>query len=286
MNTTVSLRAQEGALTYWSLGAETDPDILIPGLESLGFPKFAPEPRTWLMSLKASLTDQFTHNMVRPLKSRTANGYTIVKEIRGIDENNYPRIGNARIDTVTGDVEVTHGELNAEQLQDKTNHYRRVLPGASVSSTLVELLNDSLGGIALRQNGGVYFVPDHNAGVWMEICELVERAATGASKNAMTVIPLEMNDMTLRDIKEAIVHEVTTETARIRRDIAENDYGDRAISNRISRSTELIHRVRFYEDLLGEVLDTCREALIQTSIATTSAVASRQDNEVFEDMYS
>ena len=46
MNATTPFNVAAGAMTYWSLGQQTDPQILTNGLSQLGVPDYSPKPRT------------------------------------------------------------------------------------------------------------------------------------------------------------------------------------------------------------------------------------------------
>ena len=76
MNAATPFNVAAGEMTWWSLGQQTDPDILQNGLSQLGLPDYAPKPRTWLMSLKAALAEMFAkpEELIRPLKHKQHNG--------------------------------------------------------------------------------------------------------------------------------------------------------------------------------------------------------------------
>lgn len=52
-----------------------------------------------------------------------------------------------------------------------------MLPSASVSDTLTEIIHGQLGGIAVKNHGGLYFIPDANIGRRMDVIMVVEAAA-------------------------------------------------------------------------------------------------------------
>jgi ferredoxin len=273
-----------GGISWWTLGSATDPDKLLANFEALGLPKYAPEQRSWLMSLKAALADMFPGHMVRPLKNRDKNGYTVVAEVKGEDENDFPAVASATI-TAEGEIVVRSGEIDAVKLQELANHFKRVLPASSVSAVMVEIVNIVLGGLSMRDGGGIYFMPEDKLSKWKSVGMAVESAACDGSKNCVTVCPMETNEMTLRDIRDAIVREVETESAAIRKELVDNDFGVRAIENRVSRSGDLIARMQQYEKLLGETLGSCREALKPTLQALQAAKAEQDSVQTFGDMY-
>lgn len=284
--TVSALTANPGGFSYWNLGRETDPDILLPRLEALGLPAFAPEHRSWLMSLKAALSETFSQSedMVRPLKSRSNDGYLVVTEERGRDNNTYVKKVHAKVDEA-GSVVVVSGECNVFDLQRKTNHFRHVLASEAVSKTLVAIATGHCKGIGLREAGGLYFIPDEHVGLWMRVLRAVEDSAVGNSKNRCSLIPLEINEMTMRDIREAIVKEICNTADHIMDDLRDNELGERAIENRAARAKVAVGRMKQYEALLGETLTQCRESLRAASTALSAAVSIQDANDAFDEMY-
>jgi hypothetical protein len=275
-----------GGMTYWSLGQQTDPEILQNGLTQLRLPDYVPKPRTWLMSLKAALAELFAkpEELIRPLRHKHRNGYTVVVEDKGESDNSYSRTVNACVDK-EGDVAVTAGEADRFELQRLTGHYRRVLPASSVADTLTEIIHDQFGGISLKANGGLYFIPEQHLGTWMDVIMVVEAAAVNDTSNDLSVVPLEMNEMTLRDIKRSITREIQTSSERLRKDIAENNLGNEALLNRAVRASQLRDRIREYEAIVGEVLDVCHQHLDTAVQAFSVASAVQEDDEVYEGVF-
>jgi hypothetical protein len=271
-----------GAMTYWSLGQQTDPDVLQKGLRQIGFPDYVPAQRSWLMSLKAALAEMFAkpEELIRPLKDKTVNGYTVVVEHKGATDNLYQRTVNAKADE-NGDVAITVGYADEQELQQLTNHFRRVLPSASIAATLTDIIRDKLGGIAMKDNGGLYFIPEQSVGKWMDVRMVVEASAVQPTENHISVVPLEMNEMTLRDIKRQICREMESEAEQLRKDIAENDLGDKALLNRAVRASQLRDRIRQYETILGEALGVCHQNLDIAIQAFSVASAVKEDKDVF-----
>lgn len=275
-----------GAMTYWSLGQQTQPDILQNGLSQLGLPDYAPKPRSWLMALKAGLAEMFAkpEELIRPLRDKSRNGYTVVVEEKGEYENTYSREVNACVDK-EGCVSVTAGCADCFELQRLTNHYHRVLPAAGVSDMLTDIIQERLGGISLKNNGGLYFIPDAGVGKWKDVIMVVEAAAVEPTTNDLSVVPLEMNTMTLRDIKRSICREMESAAERLRRDIAENNLGDEALLNRAVRASQLRDRIRQYEGILGEALEVCHQNVDIAVQAFSVASAVQDDAEVYDGVF-
>lgn len=277
-----------GALTYWSLGQETDPDKLETGLSQLGLPRFAPEPRTWLMALKAAMAKVFNRpeEMIRPLKKAKNNGYTVVIEEKGENANNYSHKVNCKVDD-SGNVTVSSGFVSwddEQRLQELTRHFKRVLPAASVGKMLTEIVVQHYGGCPMREHGGIYFCPETRYDDWVNVIAAVGNAACEGTSNDVSVVALEMNAMTLRDVRKAITREMVSETEAMQKELAENDLGERAIANRINRAEAQLARIEEYETLLGETLGVCRENVSAAVDALAAATAIQDDSDVFADV--
>jgi hypothetical protein len=182
-------------------------------------------------------------------------------------------------------VAITAGEADRHELQRLTNHFRRVLPASSVSDTLTEIIHSQFGGITLKSNGGLYFIPEQFVGRWMDVRMVVEASAAQPTENSVSVLPLEMNEMTLRDLKRSICREIETEAERLRKDIAENDLGDQALLNRAVRASQLPDRARQFEQILGEALGVCHQNLDIAIQAFSVASAVQDDAEVFDGVF-
>lgn len=294
----MSFSVRNGAMVYWSLGQETDPDKLRDGLAGLGLPDYAPQPRTWLMSLKAALCRRFsrTEEMVRPLKGKEKHGYSVVLERRGNERNEYAHQLRASIGLddsgLYGDVEleldwsvsIDRYELRSE-LQALSEHFRRVLPATSVSKTLVQLVKEDLKGVTMRDAGGVYFVHEDHVQRFRDVARVIEDAAVGDSTNRVTAVDFTLDQATMRDIADGLVHEMEYESSRLVKDITENDRGDQALLNRAVRAAALRERVREYEQLLQRPLDACHKALDVAVQAFAAPTAIKESKEVFDSVF-
>lgn len=278
------MQAKNGAFCYWSLGGETDPEMLSANMPS-EYAKLVPGPRTWTMALKAAMVTHFDRDeeLVRPLRSRMNNGYTVVLESKGEEHNEFETKVSVKVDG-EGDITVTHGYVpwdDQAKLQQLVYHFRKMLPGASVSAMLVEIVKGKLDGVALKDNGGLYFITHDSVAAFHVVRRAVEGAAAGGSKNALSVIDLECNEMTLRDIHRGISREIQAETEQVMHELAANDCGDRALSNRVERCERAMHRMKRYEQILGDPLAECRAALRKTFDALAAAQAAK-DADIFE----
>src|SRR5262249_39008919 len=137
----------------------------------------------------------------------------------------------------------------ASGIVDSFNRHLGLLRAAQVSASLVRIL-DSLGATRLRPSGAVYWLPEYHLDRWQRVAEVVEKA--GLSKpNSVYVIRHQMDADAMRAVRDAIVAEVGTEAARIKREVQSGELGERALEHRQQHAAELQQKIAMYEDLLG-----------------------------------
>ena len=106
----------DGLITFWNLGQWSHRDALESGLEKLGFAGCVPQHRTHNACLKDAMVDVMESNqrIIRALKEK--DGYAVVQESRGQNENWYTHVMSARIDpktnVITFDGRLAEAEAN------------------------------------------------------------------------------------------------------------------------------------------------------------------------------
>jgi hypothetical protein len=258
-----------GGIVFWSLTAHSDRGRLLAGWGALGLDRFVPDPRSSVAILKSALEQVYAdaNVLVRPLSSRT--GWTVVRETRGQEGNGYENALVARICPTSGVVLFNQTtEETAKVLAAFSEHVGRV-QAAQVSLALVKVVQ-SLGGIRLRPTGAVYWLPGDKLERWADASKAVELAAAGGVNSAY-VVEHPLNAEAVRAVRDALVCEVRTETARIQREIAEGDLGDRALETRRQETAALHQKVRTYEELLGVAIDVLKDSADQAEQADAVA---------------
>ena len=92
----------------------------------------------------------------------------------------------------------------------------KVQADAPVSQMLTDIIHKQFGGISMKTNGGLYFIAEEHVSKWKDVIMVVEAAAVEPTANDLSVVPLEMNEMTLRDIKRSITREIESAAERLR----------------------------------------------------------------------
>ena len=87
----------DGAVVYWSLSSFFDRDKLMKGWWPLGLENDVPERRAAVTCLKDALLEVFggTRVLIRPHAAK--NGFSVVSENRGADDNTYSTLLTAKV---------------------------------------------------------------------------------------------------------------------------------------------------------------------------------------------
>lgn len=260
----------DGVVTFWSPAAWTSRDALLSGWTALGYEKFVPEARELLACLKDALAQIYQKHLVRPLEKR--DGFAVYLEKCGKDENSYPRVVTAKLDS-QGRIYYPMDSLTYEQQEAIEQAYSRqqgLLKPAQLTSALVALL-DSLCSTRLKPTGGIYWLRQERLAEWQAAVSIVEAAGCEKSSTTVYLIRHNLDADAMRAVKDALIREIETETARISKDIDTLDLGDRALANRQAEAEALLAKVQEYEQILGESLPTLQVLCQQTTDAACAA---------------
>jgi hypothetical protein len=261
-----------GAISFWTLSEQTVRQRLKEGLEALGLGKFTPEPRTPAAALKDALESLYTlpTQLVRPLK--TKEGFTVVEERRGADENAYPTVATAKIDKQLQISLAPYNHAQAQELARRFNEQLGLLRPSQVTASLVAVL-DSLGATRLRPGGAIYWLPAHRLDDWRAVCDVVEAAGKDKPNN-LYVLQNVYDDEAVRAVRDAITSEVMAAAARLNAEIRSGELQERALENRRREAEELRRKISLYEGLLSLGLEQLHQAVDHAESA--AAVAALQ----------
>ena len=266
-----------GAVVFWTACAFTDRDKLIAGLSPLHLEEFVPDPRPAASILKDALEETLggPRTLVRPLARR--DGFTVIKEERGADDNCYVTELIARVrDIDPPSIDYTPWDERAGRVNAAFARHAGRLPAVQLSACLVKLV-EFLGGTRLRPTGAVYWIPGPKLDEWVSIAQAVEAASEG-KPSAVYLLRHRLDADAVRAIRDAVVSEVQTATARIAEDISAGELGSRALETRKQHAQELREKVLLYEDLLNVGLAELHRAIdsADQSAATASLLLAAQ----------
>lgn len=255
-----------GAVTFWSLSGTTLREQLASRWEDAGFKDFIPPPPGAVAALHDALDDVLAgpRMMVRPLY--TKDGWTVVEEQRGTEENKYVTILTAKLAEGSDAVTITPYSEAVPLILQKYRHCLLCLKPAVIGSALVRAVQ-SLGAASLRPNGGFYDVPLGRLDDWSRLA-LATEACGG---HFVYLVRHIMDADAVRAIRDAVVKDVLSEAKRINQEIKEKELGERALKNRQALAQALREKVLVYEELLDMGLEGLHQAVSEAEEAAGRA---------------
>lgn len=245
-----------GAVSYWRLGGPLNIAALAAAWTKAGLdPKLlrgAPEPETALR--RAVMMQQDRHRLVRALSKKAE--WAIVDE--HIAEGQPPTFNTlviVRAGATNPEVERVASELSDVEV----GTFLHVLTAAFVAQqgtlqpddvgTWLVKLAYKFGALALRDSGGVYFIPRPAMDMWNKAADVIETVSGKTHK--IFRIPAMKN----AEAVEAIIDAVTAEAEQVAKAIEDEvaaGLGDRALSTRGGVVQALLAKVGSYEELVGQ----------------------------------
>jgi hypothetical protein len=267
----------EGGIVTWRCGASSLEGLRV-NLASCGHLDLAPEPRTPKSALKAALAGMAgKDSLVRPLEKEC--GFTIVREQRGAHVNHYDsKVGvsyNEEADLLTVE---PHDRQLWQQVDTAFQAARKIISPVATGGVLVKAI-EKLNGIGLREQGGVYWIPEAKVATLEAIAEAVESSAEEKGKSAVYLLRTLADASAMRAVRDGIETEVRQEIERLTADIDSGTLGRRALVEREKRAQGLGGRLAEYETILGEALVAVRGQLDACQLrASEAALLAASEN--------
>lgn len=262
-----------GAICYWRLSGATDLAKLGEewhrhGIDHTQFPlPLATSPE---VALHTAMQDQRERRvLVRPLEGR--KGWAIVRErAQGQDlaheielRVHLDNVGSLRADRH----HVLLPAIRAE-FDRALNQYG---PGAT-SGWLVKTIYRS-NAVALRDTGGIYFVPRQELADWRRVVVAVR----DASAHAVFEIPALRSSEAVDAVLDAVAMEAQAEADKMSEELSAGTLGARTLQSRSARCQEALEKVESYESLLGRGLDTIKARIDALKTELVAAALAAQD---------
>ena len=268
-----------GVVTYWNT-TETRLNKLRNTLVALdaALEKYVPEASTPMSALRLALEKTFPGHLVRRLE---VEGFEVVKEIRGEKQNRYVNVAAAWFDE-DDNINVEKCDRETERsIHGNYSGQRGILQPVHVGTMLARILAEHLGGTMLRpKTGGIYWLSEDKSAEWEAIGKAVEEASVGGG-SAIYMLTHQMDEAAVRAVRDAVVHEVTSEAERIKAEVEEGDLGAKALSAREQQAAALIAKVQRYESILDVALAGVRKSLgtVKAAAASAAVLASFAEDE-------
>lgn len=265
------LASAAGAVVWWRLSGSLDLDKLGAAWRKAGMDEgllpTPPSPKSALTRAAASLRDAkvlvrtMSDGRLAIVDERETNGtldYTPRFTV-GLD-----KVGRLQFSPNTSDADKQLvGEAYEKHLASVTHN--------DVSHWLCRMM-DYCRAVCLRDNGGVYFVPRFNMPVW----EAIVGAVRASSGHTVSYVPAMTSGEAVRAILDAMAQEAQHAIEGWNAEVAEGELGARAWRTRQAATEALESKLKAYEGLLGERLDTIRAGLEATQAAIVTALLNAE----------
>lgn len=242
-----------GSITYWSVSSSTSREALEAGLSAAGLDRWIPSRLSVQNAVKAALTDLYAQpkTLIRPDRG----GFSVVDETQGLFgldhatriwvaiQNNKPVIAPA-------------DHPDADRILSAIAAQQDLVPVAQLTAMLTGIVK-SLGGLSLRESGGLYWLPSPSLSKWGE----VQKIMRAAGPNRVAMIQTMVDEESVAAVVDAITAEIESECAQMQAELA-SGLSERAAKHRAAHLSGLVDRLRTYEASLGVTLDKLREGLV------------------------
>ena len=262
-----NLAAEEaGGIVWWKLSGDVDVNELTGAWLDAGLDAdWLPSPPSMACVLTRGikeLSDKRT--LVRPLSG--SKGWALVEETPRGDDLDYTILLRAVVDQNDGlTIEPSYGERHDELRAAVRRNYGK-LQHSDIGGWFTSLLT-KLDAVALRDSGGIYFIPRHSLADWRKIVTVF----SAVSQHTVFVVPAMPVDETIDAVLDAVSSEATAEVELMMQQLSLGNLGDRALQSRINKADKIEQKLARYEALLGKRLDGVRGKL--TEVRGTAAAA-------------
>lgn len=266
-----SVTRLDGLCTYWQGAVSYSADALrqqISGVHSTAADLLPASQDS--AALRRTLNAKYPDHLIRPLARK--EGFDVVEEILGSSEhgNHYSSRGTARPNGSTLDVTGICYPM-AYELTQMYQEQRALFTGAQVGMFLSRVCQESLGGVALRENGGFYWLPGHQVQVWSAIDDACANAAH-KGRHRVYYIRHSLDPDSVIAVMDALRASVSADLANLSDDIQNGGLGKRGMESKQREAGILLQRVREYERMTGTYLNDLTSQIEGVEEAAAEAV--------------
>lgn len=241
-----------GAISYWRLSGKVDYIKLVKALEAKVSeeesiplpPQTSPE-----KALRRACREHMTPKgrILRKMDG-DAHGWEMFEEESKEEDGNklvHNRLFSAKVDRWI-EVDDPSGKYGTRLEEDFRAHLDTITH-ADVSAWLVRCVY-KMSALAMRDSGGIYFVPRHRLPIWKAVRASLQAAGQG---NEVFTIPAMRTEDTIDAVIDSLQSEAQATMEALEKEVAEASLGSKAIRNRADQCNVLTAKVQRYEELLG-----------------------------------
>lgn len=264
-----------GSILMWTLSGTTDLTALAQALDEGGWRGPVPAPTSPASALRRAVAGLKSRDvLVHPVGR--GNGFALVDVHHGqkAEDLAFTTRSTVTLDAVGRPVVRNTSSALAAQVREAFDAATDSLAPDEVSAWLIKCARSVLDGVAMRGNGGVYFVPHPR----LDQLETLVSALRTCSKHSIYRIPAVAGDDAVQAILDAVEIEAKAEADNLEAALAKG-LGLRGLQHRIERADEVALKVERYEALLGTKLEALRARLETLSSDLTVAMLTAKNKE-------
>jgi hypothetical protein len=256
-----------GSIVYWRLEGSLDAERLSVAWAAQNLdPELLPSAPTSATALHRALRGLGEkRRLVRPLEGH--KGWALVDERANGDELAYFVELRAYVNGGDQIVVTPQEHPEASELRAAYARHLREVSQADVGGWLCRMIA-KVEAVALRDTGGVYFVPRHGLDTWNKMTA----AINAASAHVVFGIPAMKADETVAAVVDAVTNEAEKECLLLEAEVMREQVGERALLTRMERVNQAEAKLARYEVILGKRLENVAERLNQARAAVSAAI--------------
>ncbi len=276
-----------GLVSYWRLSGPVTLSRLRDAFEQRGLhTDLLPKPPGDAVALGRAVYEQASkHRLVRPLAKRGT--WAIVDETVTDGSATFTTVMTVQHATgrpmttspFSSEFHPRFGEYAVlwNRVIDAYHRHNNELAPEDISSWLIKLAHTQ-NSLALRDTGGIYFIPRTGVDFWRKVSAALE----SVSAHKVLKIPAMKNDEAVAAILESLSVEAQSTIMAFERDIlktGDEALGARALETRQKECVSLLAKVESYETLLGVSLVKITDAIgaLQANIAAAALSADADE---------
>lgn len=264
-----------GQVVWWGLNSEFDHEVIVTEFDKLGLKAYAPKKRTRDSALELALTriaktlNNRGQEFLVVSKQPRDRGFEIVVADKQQPKNAYLRAAEVGWDTTSTPPQPVVDPYTACTTQQQVDEYYWAaigdVFGSSMGTSLVSIATRLLGGLCLRPNGGIYWLPQDSVPLWDVVTRTVVNCASRPDRCHFSAMGIKMDEPSVAAIKRMLAEEVMADVERIRREVAEahedEGMGAKAVANRVEAARQMLLKVQAYEQHVNEMMPNLTEAI-------------------------
>jgi hypothetical protein len=250
-----------GAIAYWELSGDVEYAQLSTQAAALLPSNMHPARTSDEVAFTLAVKELAARNVL--LRKDPKGGWALVVEYSEAGKLKYNvrgrfilQNGEVKLVDIAEGADLIKLDNTLAHVRGQYEHNKLHMNANAISVWLVKTIGVRLGGVPLRDRGGVYFVPRGQ----IETFHKVKEVLGACSSHTLHEIPAMRSGDTIKAILAAVSGEVT-QWIKDAEDEMSKGIGQRAARNRAEEGRELVKKVKSYETLLGQPLQGALDRL-------------------------